>query len=64
VPDGQDWTGDRREEARGVRAVVRDARNGFATASTGTSRAARSAMTPFQLEQSAKAPWTSTTVTA
>ena len=37
-------------------------RSGFGGAVTWTPAACRRSMTPFQLEASAKAPWTSTTV--
>ena len=62
MADQDDRAAERHDEAGEVRGVNADAAQQVGGATTSRPAALSSAMTPFQLEASTKAPWTSTTV--
>ena len=62
VADGEDGPGNLVEKRSEVGGVMEMPRSGIAGAVTSIPAACRRSTTPFQLEASAKAPWTRTTV--
>jgi hypothetical protein len=61
MADGDHWPGELLEHARDVRRIGREPAQREAGAVTATPLACNRSITPFQLEPSANAPWTSTT---